>query len=56
MKIFLIFALAVVVLLAWLRTGLFRRRVRRGVVMELLMFVLSIVGLIGLLLLAGRLF
>ncbi len=56
MKIFLILALAVVVLLVWLRSGLIRRGVRRGRLMELLMFGLALAGLIGLIFLAGRLF
>ncbi len=56
MKIFLILALAVIVLLVWLRSGLRVRSVRRGNLMELLMFGLALVGLIGLILLAGRLF
>ncbi len=56
MKLYLILALAIVILLVWLRSGLLRRRIRRGVLMELLMFVLAVAGLIGLVLLAGRLF
>ncbi len=56
MKLFLILALAVVVLLVWLRSGLGRRGIRRGFLMELLMFGLTLAGLIGLIVLVGRLF
>ncbi len=56
MKLILILALAIVVLLVWLRSGFRRARAGRGPFVELLMFALAIAGLIGLVLLAGRLF
>ena len=56
MKLYLILALVLVVLLVWLRSGIVHRRVRRGILVEFLIFILAVVSLIGLVFLAGRLF
>ncbi len=56
MKTFLILALVVIMIMAWFRSGLRWNGETRGNLVALFMFGLMVAGMVGLILLAARLF